>query len=173
MADPVELLGRFRQRAQARFGARDAETDAVLALWARVEAGLAGDLGSLVGLVDWVTKQHLLETFRASEGLAWDDPWLEAQDLEYHHLDPARSLGLALADLNGPWAAGLDDPSTLERGPADTRAGWRTEMLRRLAAGKGDATQAYEIDWDRIELGDGRSIDMADPFQRGAKPTAE
>jgi proteasome accessory factor A len=175
IADPVELLGRFRQRAQARFGGRDAETDGVLALWARVEAGLAGDgggLNGLVGLVDWVTKQHLLETFRASEGLAWDDPWLEAQDLEYHHLDPARSLGLALANLDGPWAVGLDDPNALERGPADTRAGWRTEVLRELASEKGDADPAYEIDWDRIELGDGRSIEMADPFQRGAKPAA-
>jgi proteasome accessory factor A len=173
VADPVELLGRFRERALARFGGRDAETDAVLALWARVEAGLAGDLGSLVGLVDWVTKQHLLETFRASEGLAWDDPWLEAQDLEYHHLDRARSLGLALADLDGPWAAGLDDPSALERGPADTRAGWRTEVLRRLASGEGESEQAYEIDWDRIEVGEGETIAMDDPFQRSAKRAAE
>jgi proteasome accessory factor A len=162
VADPVELLGRFRQRAQARFGGRDAETDAVLALWARVEAGLAGDLGSLVGLVDWVTKLHLLEAFRTSEGLSWADPWLEAQDLEYHHVDPERSLGLALANLDGPWAAALDDPAAIEQGPADTRAGWRTEILRRLAAGD----QAYAIDWDRIDLEDGGSIDMADPFQR-------
>jgi len=164
-ADAVELLGQFRQRAQERFGGRDAETDAILGLWARVETGLAGDLGSLVGLVDWVTKQHLLETFRASEGLAWDDPWLEAQDLEYHHLDPERSLGLALADLDGPWGAGLDDPAALERGPADTRAGWRTQVMRELA----DGEEPYEIDWDRIELGEGKTIAMADPFQLGPK----
>jgi proteasome accessory factor A len=165
-ADPVELLGQFRQRAQARFGGRDAETDAILRLWSRVETGLAGDLGSLVGLVDWVTKRHLLETFRASEGLAWDDPWLEAQDLEYHHLDPERSLGLALADLDGPWGASLDDPAALERGPADTRAGWRTQVMRKLA----DGEEPYEIDWDRIELGEGKAIAMADPFQLGPRP---
>jgi proteasome accessory factor A len=166
-ADAVEMLSRFRLRAQRRFGGRDPETDAILALWARVEAGLQGDLGRLVGLVDWVTKHHLLDTFRASEGLAWGDPWLEAQDLEYHHLDPARSLGLALADLQGPWAVGLDDRKALDEGPASTRAGWRTRVMRELAAGGGD----YAIDWDRIELGEGRAVEMPDPFQRGEKPT--
>jgi proteasome accessory factor A len=162
--DVVELLAEFRRRAQQHFGGRDLETDAILALWKKVETGLTGNLDSLVGLVDWVTKHHLLETFRASEKLAWSDPWLEAQDLEYHHIDPERSLGLALANLDGPWAAGLDDPIALERGPADTRAGWRGNVLRQLASGD----SYYEIDWDCIDLGEGgSSILMKDPLQRG------
>jgi proteasome accessory factor A len=163
VADAVELLGRFRARAAARFRGRDPETDGVLDLWARVEAGLAGDLDGLVGLVDWVTKRHLLEAFRQSEGLAWDDPWLEAQDLEYHHLDPQRSLGLALANLDGPWAAGLDDPAPLDSGPAGTRAGWRSRVLRGLAR----AGRDYEVDWDVINLGSRGVIEMADPFDLG------
>lgn len=162
-ADPVEVLSQFRQQALRRFGGRDPETDAVLALWLRVEQGLAGQLDSLVGLVDWVTKYHVLETFRASEQLGWGDPWLEAQDLEYHHLDPNRSLGLALANLGGPWAVGIDDSDSLERGPADTRAGWRTQVLRRLAAEK----SYYEIDWDRIAFAESKTLLMQDPFQRG------
>jgi len=161
-ADAGELLGQFRERALRRFGGRDAETDAVLALWLRVETGLRDDLGSLVGLVDWVTKHHLLEAFRTSEKLEWNDPWLQAQDLEYHHIDPDRSLGLALADLDGPWAAGLDDPAALQQGPSNTRAAWRGEVMRRLAAG--DAP--YEIDWDGIKLGDEKMIPMPDPFRR-------
>src|SRR5882724_10592713 len=67
--DAVEVLGRFRERAKKRFAGRDEETDHILALWARVEKGLAEDLPSLVGLVDWVTKLHLLEAFRESERL--------------------------------------------------------------------------------------------------------
>jgi len=120
--DAVELLSRFRMRAQERFAGRDAETDAVLALWRRMEQGLTSDPAQLVGLVDWVTKLQLLESFRRSEGLDWNDPWLEAQDLEYHQIDPTRSLGLALADLAGPWSGGLDDPGTLSKPPEDTRA---------------------------------------------------
>jgi proteasome accessory factor A len=163
VADAVEILGKFRHRAAQRFGGRDEETDAVLALWARVEAGLAGELGTLVGLVDWVTKLHLLDTFRSSENLEWTDPWLEAQDLEYHHLDPARSLGMALADLDGPWGRVLHDDNALIRGPADTRASWRTEVLGQLKSAAG----VYEIDWDRVDRGTDSSILMPDPFQTG------
>jgi proteasome accessory factor A len=159
--DAVELLGEFRRRAQKLFSGRDAETDAVLALWSRVERGLANDLKSVVGLVDWVTKHHLLETFRESEKLEWNDPWLEAQDLEYHHIDPARSLGLALADLDGPWAVGLDDPAAMEQPPRDTRASLRSQALRELATGE----EYYEIDWERVQRTEGESIMMLDPFQ--------
>lgn len=164
--DPVRLLGQFRQRAQTRFAGRDAETDAVLALWARVETGLAENLDGLVGVIDWVTKRHLLEAFRESENLAWNDPWLEAQDLEYHHIDPARSLGLMIADRHGPWSDDDDDSAALRKGPADTRAGWRGTLLRRLA----DSNDYYEIDWDRIDLVEGSSISMADPFQSAEAP---
>lgn len=162
-ANVVELLSEFRQRAQRRFAGRDSETDGILALWSKVETGLSGELESLVGLVDWVTKYHLLETFREAEGLAWTDPWLEAQDLEFHHIDPERSLGLAMANLDGPWAAGLDDLAVLTRGPTDTRAGWRGKLLRDLAT----RNEEYEVDWDRIDFADGRSILMQDPFQTG------
>lgn len=160
-ADAVELLGRFRARGQARFGGRDPETDAILALWARVEAALASDPEELVGLVDWVTKRHLLEQFRASEGLGWSDPWLQAQDLEYHHIDPARSLGLALANTDGPWAQGLDDPATLVTPPHNTRAAIRGELMHRIAA----SGHPYEIDWHGIDFADAEPVLLLDPFQ--------
>jgi len=162
-ADAVDLLSQYRQRALRRFGGRDAETDAILALWLRVEQGLNGDLETLVGLVDWVTKYRLLDTFRAAEKLGWSDPWLEAQDLEYHHIDPQRSLGLALADLSGPWAIDADDPKPLSCGPANTRAGWRSVVMRSLAAIPDP--RGYEIDWDRINRADADPVVMPNPFQ--------
>lgn len=159
--DAVELLSRFRLRALARFGRRDDETDAVLALWMRVEQGLMNDPTRLTGLVDWVTKLELLESFRQSEGLRWNAPWLQAQDLEYHQIDPMRSLGLALADLNGPWSCGLDDPSALTQPPKDTRAAVRGTLMRRIAK----SGTPYEIDWHRIEHGSGEAVVLLDPFQ--------
>lgn len=160
-ADAVELLRRFRERAEARFAGRDAETDAVLTLWRRVERGLETDPNQLVGVVDWVTKLNLLESFRAKEGLRWNDPWLEAQDLEYHQIDPERSLGLALADLDGPWSQGLDDEAALGEPPADTRAAVRAKIMRRIAV----SGEGYEIDWHRIEQGSGDAVVLLDPFQ--------
>jgi proteasome accessory factor A len=160
-ADAVEILGQFRARAQARFGGRDPETDAVLALWARVERGLSGQLESLVGLVDWVTKRHLLNAFRTSENLPWNDPWLEAQDLEYHQIDPERSLGLALADLSGPWAENLDDPAALSTAPPATRAARRGDLMRQLAA----KDKLAVVDWDFIAEEGQEPVPMLDPYR--------
>ncbi len=164
-ADAVELLARFRARVGKHFAGRDAETNAVLALWARVEKALGSDPRRLVGLVDWVTKLHLLEKFRQQERLRWRDPWMEAQDLEYHHIDPARSLGLALADLDGPWAGGLDDPLATKSPPGSTRAAARSALMHRIAA----SGEPYEIDWHRIEHGGGSPALLLDPFQTRAK----
>lgn len=157
----LDLLAEFRRRAKKRFAGRDAETDAVLALWERVERSLARDPLDLVGLVDWVTKLRLLDGFRQQENLAWNDPWLEAQDLEYHHVDPARSLGLALADTSGPWAAGLDDAAALDQPPLGTRAAVRTRYMREIA----ENGSRYELDWDRVEREGHDPVMLRDPFQ--------
>jgi len=160
-ADPVEILSRYRQAAVRRFTGRDAETDEVLRLWERVEQGLAGDLTQLVGVVDWVTKHHLLSAFRESEGLTWHDPWMEAQDLEYHQIDPARGLGLALADLDGLWGLDLEGPEPLHHAPAGTRAILRSLAMRRLA----DSGGPYEIDWHVVQTEDRPPLVLLDPFQ--------
>ncbi|HZL45005.1 MAG TPA: proteasome accessory factor PafA2 family protein [Opitutaceae bacterium] len=164
--DGVELLARFRQRAAEEFAGRDQETDAILALWRRVEAGLASDVDQLIGVVDWVTKRHLLETFRRSEDLAWNDPWLEAQDLEYHHIDPARSLGLALTDLAGSWAGGLEDSAALAQPPSGTRATVRSNPMRQLAA----TGQPYKVDWHFVQSEGREPVVLLDPFATRITP---
>lgn len=159
-ADAVELLSWFREQAGARYGGRDAETGAVLDLWMRVERGLIEDPMQLLGLVDWVTKRHLLERFQQQERLRWSDPWLAAQDLEYHHIDPDRSLGLALADVNGPWGSNWNDPAALTEPPHDTRAVVRSALMRRIAL----TGERYAIDWDSIERAGGEPV-VLEPFQ--------
>jgi proteasome accessory factor A len=156
--DPVEILSVFRGRAQKNFAGRSEETDTILALWKRVETGLSGELSSLVGVVDWVTKHHLLDAFRQSENLTWGDPWLEAQDLEYHQVDPERSLGLALADRSGPW--GEESPNALDEPPVDTRALTRTRLMRGLA----ERGKEYELDWDSIIEEGEEPVTLSDPF---------
>jgi proteasome accessory factor A len=118
-----------------------------------------------VGIIDWVTKLELLESFRKQEQLKWGHPWLEAQDLEYHHINPARSLGLAMANLEGPWSRGLDDAAAGTTPPKDTRAMVRSALMRRIA----DTPGAYEIDWHRLEFGGGESVLLLDPFQTRRK----
>src|SRR5688572_11708149 len=131
MADALELLDLYRQKARQLFRGRDAETDALLDLWERVHNGLATDPASLVGILDWVSKEYLLRTFCERESIPWSNPWLESQDLEYHHVDPERGLGLALANGNGLWSP-VRLPQARIEPPSNSRAHARSRLMREI-----------------------------------------
>lgn len=159
-ADALDTLGRFRRAALDRLGGRDAETDTILEVWGRTEEALATDLDSLFGVVDWLTKYRILSAFSEREGLSWHDPWLEAQDLEYHHCDAGHSLGLAVCAA-GPWSPTEDAVRDAMTGaPQNTRAGLRSRLMRELSAAKID----YRIDWESMTLPSGAPAVFADPF---------
>ena len=101
--EAVHLLQQFQHAARRELGGRDTETDLLLSIWEETLAALAPTAESLVGRVDWITKRWLLQKFCDQEHISWSDPWLKSQDLEYHQIDPARSLGLALARTPPPW----------------------------------------------------------------------
>jgi proteasome accessory factor A len=160
LANAVDLLWMFHQKARQVFEGRDAETDALLKLWARVNEGLAGDLSSLIGLVDWVSKQHLLREFCKSERLEWGHPWLESQDLEFHHIDPNRSLGLALANCDGFWdPPGLED--AMLKPPANSRAHARSRLMREIQGKE----MSYFLDWEGVEVPNQKRTRLLNPFQ--------
>src|SRR6266496_2746922 len=160
MADALELLERYRQKVKQLFRGRDAETDALLKLWEQVQQALATDPTSLVGIVDWVSKEYLLRKFCEREGIEWGDPWLEAQDLEYHQIDPDRSLGLALANGDGLWS-----PSRLAQArfdpPANSRAHARSRLMREIM----DKETSYFLDWEAVEVPNQKRTRLLDPFQ--------
>ncbi len=160
MADALELLERYRQKVKQLFRGRDPETDALLKLWEHVQQALATDLTSLVGIVDWVSKEYLLREFCEREGIEWGDPWLESQDLEYHQIDPDRSLGLALANGDGLWS-----PSRLAQArfdpPANSRAHARSRLMREIM----DQDTSYFLDWEAVEVPNQKRTRLLDPFQ--------
>ena len=84
--------------AKAHCQAQDEETDWVLTQWEAVLQDLRGDYAKLVGRVDWASKLWLLETYREAEQTDWDDPVLKSLDLEYHNLDPTKSLYYGLLE---------------------------------------------------------------------------
>ena len=160
LANAVDLLWIFQQKAKQLFKGRDAETDALLKLWAQAIEGLSGDLSSLIGLVDWVTKEHLLREFCKTEGLEWGHPWLESQDLEFHHIDPDRSLGLALANTAGFWnPPGLLDSKL--KPPTNSRAHARSRLMREI---QGKET-SYSLDWEAVEVPNQKRTRLLNPFQ--------
>jgi proteasome accessory factor A len=160
-ADALSLLWLYQQRAKQLFAGRDRETDAVLELWNRVLNALATDPLSLVGIVDWVSKQHLLGEFCAREGLEWGHPWLESQDLEYHQIDPRRSLGLAMANTDGFW-----NPLRLDQAkrcpPSNSRAHARSRLMREI---QDTADSTYYVDWAEVAGPNARRAVLANPFQ--------
>src|SRR5439155_17396105 len=135
----------FHRKAKSAFQGRDPETDALLELWGRVLNDLGSNLSSLVGIIDWVTKAHMLSEFCAREKLDWSDPWLQSQDLEFHQIDPSRGLGLALANYDGYW-----NPVHLEQAkrepPRNSRAHARSRLMREIQ-GK---VCSYRVDWAEV-----------------------
>ncbi len=158
--DVLELLDGYRQACVEEFAGRDEETDSILALWKETMEGLAGDHAALVGRVDWITKKYLLSEFVEEEGLEWSDPWVKAQDLEYHHADADRSLGLAMA-ATPDWLKIEDDIDTsLLNPPKDSRAALRGRLLKAIST----LNRPYLVDWELVDLKGYQHLLMKDPF---------
>jgi proteasome accessory factor A len=165
-ADAVELLQQYYDKAHDEFRKRDAETDDLLRIWKGVLQALAHRPDDLVGKVDWITKRWLLQQFMQQEKIGWCDPWLKSQDLEFHHVDPARSLGLALAQTPAAWEVDAEEVSgaTLEA-PRDTRAAIRSQAMNVLR----ENAQQYYIDWEIMGVDGTNPLQLLNPFDATAR----
>ncbi len=159
-ADVLELLNRYRDAAERMYAGRDAETDAILGLWRHTIEALGTDPTCLVGTLDWVSKEFLLGQFCQNEGLEWDHPWLKSQDLEFHHIDPRRSFGLALAGQGGFWSVdSVEEAKT--NPPRNSRAKARSRLMRAIQGKPGH----YHIDWSEVTGPDEKRAVLTNPFQ--------
>ena len=159
----LDIQREFQAHAARVLGGRDTETDWILENWAFTLDALCTKPELLLGGVDWISKKWLLETFRESEGLDWQDPWLQSLDLEYHNINPARGLFHALtpAKAIGEFNAHAARPEATRTPPADTRAHGRG-----LAVALFQKRQLpYVINWDTIATDTANQLAMADPFE--------
>jgi proteasome accessory factor A len=165
-ADAVSILAEYQRAAKAELQGRDAETDALLAIWEDILNALATDPELLVGKVDWITKRWLLRQFCEQEKISWHHPWLKSQDLEYHQIDPQRSLGQALAQNPPGWEISHKEVTqAATQAPSNTRAAVRSHAMHLL---KNEGC-AYYIDWEIIGAEGGNSLHMLNPFDVGSK----
>src|SRR5436853_370336 len=115
----------------------------------------------LVGKVDWITKRWLLQKFCEQEKITWNHPWLKSQDLEYHQIDPSRSLGLALAQTPKGWDVSAKEvTAATSQPPENTRAAIRSHAMHLLK----DEGCSYYIDWEIIGAEGGNSLHLLNPF---------
>ena len=92
----LDLLEEFLAAATSGKIELDADGKWTVEAWKFALGKLRHDPGALIGKLDWITKQYLLESFIESEGSTWRDTWLESLDLEYHLLKHDECLFYAL-----------------------------------------------------------------------------
>jgi proteasome accessory factor A len=168
-ADAVNLLFDYQQAAKAELQGRDAETDLLLSVWSQTLDALASDPETLAGKVDWITKRWLFRQFREQEKIPWSHPWLKSQDLEFHHIDPARGLGAALAQNPPGWELPRKEVTQAAfLAPANTRAAVRSRAMRLLK----DEKRGYYIDWESVGADGGNALQMLNPFDAAPADSA-
>ena len=142
---------------------QDAEWNAVLTEWSTVLDDLERDPLSTADRLDWSAKYRLIEQFRESEKLSFDDPWLRSLDLAYHLLDRSEGLYYGLLEsgaLRLPYA--LKEIAVPElRAPVTTRAALRGGCIEKF----GMVVESAQ--WDGVVLKDKKQrieLDLSDVF---------
>ncbi len=146
---PVDLQREYLTVAWKRLRERDADTDWALDTWATVLDDLERDPLSCRDRLDWVAKKWLLDTFVDSEKLAWDDPWLQALDLEYHNVrrDEGLYAELLRAEKLQRFVTDDDIRRAIHQPPRDTRAYFRGRCVEKFAR------EMTTVQWDEIAFG--------------------
>jgi proteasome accessory factor A len=159
----LDIQWQFYELAQKHLRNSNAETDWLLESWSFTLEALEQNPQALIGGVDWITKKWLLETFIEAEKVAWDDPWLQSIDLEYHNIDPGRGLffGVTPGKRIGEWNNGVRRPDAMRQAPANTRAAGRARAVAQFQKSE----RAYVINWDSIAYDSRDFLVMGDPFE--------
>lgn len=145
------------------FRGRDLETDWVLTNWEETLNQLERDPMQLANKLDWVAKKKMLEMFIEREGLDWTDDMLHSLDLEYHNLNPERSLYEALRE-SGEAERFVDEiaiTNAMTEPPENTRAYARAHLIKHLIATN---QHTYWVDWDSVYLDRQTVVELQDPF---------
>jgi proteasome accessory factor A len=148
-------------------GGEDVGRD-ILRRWEQVLTALESDPMSLADQLDWVAKYRLISAYRDRHGLAWTDSKLAAMDLQYHDVNPARSLfaRLRMERILDPESVRL----AVTEPPETTRAYFRGKCLQRwssaIAAANWDSL-VFDLGGDPL-----RRVPMMEPL-RGTRAHVE
>lgn len=136
-----------------------------LAEWEAVLTDLERDPASTADRLDWTAKLGLLHAYRQRYSLAAGDPRLRMLDLQYHDVDPARSLHQRL--VAGGTMRRLFSDEEVSRAALEPPAGTRAWFRGRCIDKYGDAIVA--ANWDSLVFQTGgaslRRVPMMDPLR--------
>ena len=145
-------IQRLYLTAAQRLASPDADRVWILQEWQTVLDDLERDTELARDRVDWVAKKFLLSALREEEKLSCTDPWLQAIDLEYHHVDAAGGLFFELV-RQGSMRRVVSEKeicAAVANPPATTRAFFRGRSVARFH-------QAIaSLQWDEIVFVQGK-----------------
>jgi Pup amidohydrolase len=145
------------------------ENQEVLVRWESVLSALETEPLSLHRELDWVAKYRLLAAYRERDGLEWNDPKLQAIDLQYHDVRRERGLYYRLASSAKVERLTTDeevDIAVMEP-PVDTRAYFRGRCISKYA----DAIAAAS--WDSLIVDTGADALQRIPMREPLRGTRE
>ena len=118
--------------------------------------------------LDWTAKLQIFEAYRQRDGLAWDAPKLRLLDLQYHDVDPRRSLYQRLVERGAMKRLFTDaeiDAAVVDP-PKDTRAYFRGSCVRRYPDG------LVAANWDSLVFDVGEETLKRVPMMEPLKGTS-
>ncbi|SCX54907.1 proteasome accessory factor A [Klenkia marina] len=168
----LEVQRVFLDRARefvAGTGDTDPQTHDVLGRWGEVLDDLAVDPMRLADRLDWPAKLRLLEGYRSRDGLSWGDARLALVDLQYSDVRPDKGLYQRLVARGAMQTLVTEEEVTaaMSSPPADTRAFFRGECLRRYPA------QVAAASWDSVVFDLGRENLVRIPTMEPLRGTRE
>lgn len=154
-ATAIEVQQKILDHALAHRDRHGFETvpraDKILSLWEDTLSKLAArDFDGLVGRVDWILKQRILErALESRDDLDWKSPELTYLDQIFGSLDPDEGLFWPHlhSGLVERWVSDEDIERFVHEPPEDTRAWTRAMILRRFTP-----DEIEKVDWDEVTL---------------------
>ncbi len=159
----IDIQREYLALAQ-RYRGSTPDVDWVLTEWERMLNDLECDPLSTGDRVDWVAKRGMVAMYAEAEDLPWTADALHSVDLEYHNIDPERSLYTALAaeQNHSKMTDSLSVVEAMTDAPLDTRAHGRSKLVRQILDRK--PRGVYAFDWSGVSTGRMEYIEMTDPF---------
>ena len=161
----IDLQRQYLQICKDAYSGESEQSDWVLREWESVLDGLEKDPMTMGDRVDWVAKRQIVEQYMAEEGLDWDDDALQSVDLEYHNIDPEKSLFYAWQEMGNTTRLldELDIIDAMTDPPQNTRAKGRAALVEKILARK--SAKFYMFDWNGVALDRHTYVEMPDPFE--------
>ena len=141
--------------------------------WESILDDLGRDPSATSDRLDWTAKLRILDAYRERDGLDWNHPKLRLLDLQYHDVDPHRSLYQRLVD-RGAIRRLFDDRAVADavvQPPVDTRAFFRGTCVRRFPE------DLVAANWDSLVFDVGeetlKRVPMMEPLKGTSRHVAD